>query len=133
VMTLLVLLALFVAHVPLTGVQIAMLFATTVPGALPFCALGLLLGTWVKGSGAPALINMIYLPMAFLSGLWFPVASLPESLQAIAPALPSYHLNALALDAVDVVRGHALPHVAILAAFTVGTLWIAARRLRRIG
>jgi ABC-2 type transport system permease protein len=133
VIALLVMLALFVAHVPLTAAQVARLFATAVPGALPFCALGLLLGTLVKGTGAPALINMIYLLMAFLSGLWFPVTSLPKSLQAVAPALPSFHLNALALDAVDVVQARALPHVAILAAFTVATLWIAARRLRRVG
>jgi ABC-2 type transport system permease protein len=133
VIGLLVLLALFVAHVPLTATQIAMLFATNVPGALPFCALGLLLGTLVKGQGAPALINMVYLPMAFLSGLWFPVRSLPHALQQIAPALPSFHLNALALDAVDIVHVNPLPHVAILAAFTLGTLWIAARRLKRVG
>ena len=86
--TLLVLLAVFVAHVPLSpAAQIATLFAIDVPGVLPFCALGLLLGTLVKGQGAPALINMLYLPMAFLSGLWFPVAGLPKALQAIAPAL----------------------------------------------
>jgi ABC-2 type transport system permease protein len=133
VLTLLVLLAVFVAHVPVSGGQIASLYLANVPGVLPFCALGLLLGTLVKGQGAPALINMIYLPMAFLSGLWFPVTSLPKVLQEIAPALPSYHLNALALDAVDIVHVRALPHVAILAAFTVVVLWLAARRLRKVG
>ena len=133
VLTLLVLLAVFVSHVPLTPAQIALLYASNVPGALPFCALGLLVGTLVKGQGAPALINMIYLPMAFLSGLWFPVHSLPKALQAVAPALPSFHLNMLALDAVGLADVAVLPHVAVLAAFTVGMLWLAARRLRRVG
>jgi ABC-2 type transport system permease protein len=133
VLTLLVLLAVFVARVPLTAAQIAMLFATDVPGALPFCALGLLLGTLVKGQGAPALINMVYLPMAFLSGLWFPVQALPSFLQDVAPLLPSYHLNALALSAVDIADVAPLPHIAVLAGFTGAALWLAARRLRRIG
>ena len=133
VLTLLTLLAVFVAHVPLTGAQIAQLFATNVPGVLPFCALGLLLGSLVKGQAAPALINMLYLPMAFLSGLWFPLQALPKPIQAIAPALPSYHLNALALDAVDIVSVRVLPHVLALAAFTGVALWLAARRLRKAG
>lgn len=133
VLTLLVLLAVFVAHVPVTGRQIAALYLANVPGVLPFCALGLLLGTLVKGQGAPALINMVYLPMAFLSGLWFPVTALPRALQQIAPVLPSYHLNALALDAVDIVQVQALPHVAVLAAFTIAMSWLAARRLRKVG
>jgi len=133
VLTLLVLLAVFVSHVPLTPAQIALLYASNVPGALPFCALGLLIGTVVKGQGAPALINMLYLPMAFLSGLWFPVHSLPKALQSIAPALPSFHLNMLALDAVGLADVAVLPHVAVLAAFTLGMLWLAARRLRRVG
>jgi len=133
VLTLLVSLAVFVAHVPLTGAQIAHLYASNVPGVLPFCALGLLIGTLVKGQAAPALINMLYLPMAFLSGLWFPLAALPKAIQQIAPALPSYHLNALALDAVDIVSTRALPHVLALAAFTLGAMWLAARRLRKVG
>jgi ABC-2 type transport system permease protein len=133
VLTLLVLLAVFVAHVPVTGAQIAALYLSNVPGVLPFCALGLLLGTLVKGQGAPAVINMLYLPMAFLSGLWFPVASLPKAMQSIAPALPSFHLNALALDAVDIAQVNPWPHITLLLGFTVGVLWLAARRLRKVG
>lgn len=133
VLTLLVMLAVFVAHVPVSGAQIAALYLSNVPGVLPFCALGLLLGTLVKGQGAPAVINMLYLPMAFLSGLWFPVASLPKFLQSIAPALPSFHLNALALNAIDLVHVNPWPHITLLVGFTVGVSWLAARRLRKVG
>jgi ABC-2 type transport system permease protein len=133
VLTLLMLLAVFVAHVPVSAPQILELYVVLVPGVLPFCALGLLLGTLVKGQGAPALINMVYLPMAFLSGLWFPVKVLPGVLQDFAPMLPSYHLNALALDAVDLAQVATLKHVAILVAFTAATSWLAARRLRKVG
>ena len=51
----------------------------------------------------------------------------------LAPIWPSYHLNALALSAVGFDTGAGLPHVLILLGFTVGFLWIAARRLRRYG
>ena len=130
---LLLMLALSVGHAPLTGTQIARLLWVDALGVLPFCALGLLVGTLLKGQGAPGLLNMIYLPMAFLSGLWFPLKMMPAFLQQLAPIWPSYHLNALALSAVGFDVGARLPHVLILLGFTVGFLWIAARRLRRYG
>ena len=133
VVTLLVLIATFVAHLPLTASQVAHLYLVQLPGVLPFCALGLLLGTLVKGQGAPALINLVYLPMAFLSGLWFPLSGLPHAVQAFAPVLPAFHLNLLALDAVDLAKVNPWPHALLLAAFTVGVLALASRRLRRIG
>jgi ABC-2 type transport system permease protein len=133
IVTLLLLIAHFIAHVPLTAAQIAHLYAVQLPGVLPFCALGLLLGTLVKGQGAPALINLVYLPMAFLSGLWFPLQALPKAIQSIAPVLPAFHLNLLALDAVDIAQVNPWPHALVLGAFTVAVLALAARRLRRVG
>ena len=127
-------LALFVAHVPLSAAQVSRLFALEVAGVLPFCALGLLLGTIIKGQGAPGLVNMIYLPMAFLSGLWFPLSIMPKFLQQLAPIWPSYHLNQLALSAIDMPHaGSGLVHAVALCAFTLACLWLAVRRLRRIG
>ena len=46
-------------------------------GVLPFCAIGLFVGSLVGAQGAPAVVNMIYLPMAFLAGLWMPLSMLP--------------------------------------------------------
>lgn len=130
---LLLALALGVAHAPLAPSQMAALLAVDALGVLPFCALGLLVGTLLKGQGAPGLLNMIYLPMAFLSGLWFPLHMMPALLRQLAPAWPSYHLNALALSAVGFDTGARWPHVLVLAGFTVAFLLLAARRLRRHG
>ena len=131
IVTLLVLLATFVAHVPLSVAQVARLYANAMLGVLPFCALGLLIGTLVKGQAAPAIINMLYLPMSFLSGLWFP---LKGTLLAAAPVWPSFHLNQLTLAAVGMPQpGAQLPHVLVLTGFTAVVAWIAARRLRRNG
>jgi len=122
-----------IAHAPLSAMQAATLLLVDAFGVLPFCALGLFVGTLLKGQGAPGLLNMIYLPMSFLSGLWFPLTMMPAFLRQVAPLWPSYHLNALALSATGFDAGARLPHVLVLAGFAVAFLLLAARRLRRHG
>jgi ABC-2 type transport system permease protein len=87
------------------GVHIAVttalrLIATLILGAIPFCAMGLAIGYSAGPNSAPALVNIIYLPMSFGSGLWFPIEALPKFLQAIAVHSPAYHLAQLALGIV---------------------------------
>lgn len=108
------------------------LLVVEVLGVLPFCAIGLLVGTVVNGQGAPAIINLIYLPMSFLSGLWMPLTTLPAAVRGIAPLWPAYHLGQLALGAVGQPNdGRPLVHVAALAGVTVVFLFLARRRLAR--
>jgi len=126
-------LALGVAHVVLAPAQVAALLATGVLGVLPFCAMGMFVGTLIKGQGAPGLLNLIYLPMSFLSGLWIPLPMLPKALQQIAPVWPSYHLDRLALAAVGMEQGAAWPHLLVLLGFSAVFLALATRRLRRFG
>jgi ABC-2 type transport system permease protein len=76
---------------------------------------------------------MVYLPMAFLSGLWFPLSIMPKVLQQLAPIWPSYHLNQLALGAVGFDRGAVWINALALCAFTACFLLLAVRRLRRHG
>lgn len=130
---LLVLMAMSLAGVPLSPSQIGALLLTDALGVVPFCALGLLVGTLIRGQGAPGLLNLLYLPMAFLSGLWFPLQMMPAFLRGLAPIWPSYHLNALSLAAVGMDDGARLPHVLVLAGFSIASLGLAARRLRRHG
>jgi ABC-2 type transport system permease protein len=133
VTVLLVLIGVFLAHVSLSVTQIAKLMLTGAFGVLPFCALGMLVGTLIKGQGAPGLLNLVYLPMAFLSGLWLPLSMLPQALQKIAPIWPSYHLNQLTLAAVGLNNGALLSHVLALAGYTIVFLLLAVRQLRRYG
>lgn len=89
-------------------------------GGLPFCLLGLSLGLVLKADSAPAIINAIYLPMAFLSGLWMPLTILPEVMQHIALALPPYHLAQLALKVAGLDMGQPVTmHLLALIIFTV--------------
>jgi ABC-2 type transport system permease protein len=125
--------AVFLAGVSLPASRLASFFVLEVLGVLPFCALGLLIGTLVKGQGAPGVVNLVYLPMAFLSGLWFPLSIMPAFIQSIAPIWPAYHLDQLALSVVGLGQGGVLIHVPVLIGFTAAFLFIAARRLRRYG
>lgn len=112
--------------------QIVLLGLVALLGALPFCALGLLIGSSVGAQAAPAIANLIYLPMAFLSGLWMPLSVLPGFVQTLAPLWPAWHLGQLALAAVDQPsRGSALVHVLYLLLFSLLAAGLAARRLQR--
>ena len=133
VMALLLSLGLFAAHVPLSAARVGAMLATGVLGVLPFCALGLLVGTLAKGQSAPGVVNLVYLPMSFLSGLWLPLSVLPKILAAIAPIWPSTHLNALMQAAAGTRHATVLPHLLALAGFAAGFALLAARRLRRHG
>src|ERR1700722_4533448 len=85
-------------HMPV--LDAAKLVAILVAGSLPFCAMGLALGYFVGPSSSVAIINLIYLPLSFCSGLWVPIMFLPKMLQQIAHFLPPYHLAQLALRVV---------------------------------
>ncbi|HET9820029.1 MAG TPA: ABC transporter permease [Rhodanobacteraceae bacterium] len=102
-------------------------------GALPFCALGLVVGVRVNGQASAAIVNLIYLPMSFLGGLWVPLQLMPHWLQGIAVALPTYHLSQLALGIIHTdSRGSLAVHLAYLAVFTVACLAVSVRGWRRI-
>lgn len=120
-------------HVRLAFGEWLALLATLVFGTLPFCALGLAIGLHAGGQSSPAIINLVYLPMSLLSGLWVPLHLFPHWLQDFALALPAYHLSRIALGIVHQGNGgHLLAHVVYLAAFTAVCLRFAQRGWRRI-
>lgn len=133
VIVLLLIMGLALGHVTLSVQQMGMMLLTGVLGVLPFCALGMLVGTLIKGQGAPGMLNLVYLPMSFLSGLWVPITMLPKVLQQIAPIWPSYHLHQIGLTALGLQHGSVWRHVAILIGFAAVFFFAAARRLRRYG
>ena len=109
----------------------ALLVCALLVGTLPFCAMGLWIGTLVKGQAAVALVNLIYLPMSVLSGLWMPLFAFPALLQKIAVVWPAWHLARLALGIVGQETGVRYGvHIGALLAMTVVFLTLAALRLR---
>jgi ABC-2 type transport system permease protein len=104
-----------------------------VAGTLSFMSLGLLAGALAKSTeGAVNLANFFVLPMAFLSGSFFPLDGAPAWLTAVSRALPLRHLNDAMLDVL--VRGLGwsaiLAPLGILLGFTL-VVGLAAVRLFR--
>lgn len=111
-----------------------LLWATLTLGALPFCAMGLLIGSLVPARGAVAVVNLVYLPMSVLSGLWFPITMFPEVMQRFALVLPAFHLGDLALTIVGLRQANVPLALAVLLGsgvlFLVLALAVQRRRAR---
>jgi ABC-2 type transport system permease protein len=69
-------------------------------GSIPFIAVGFAIGYLSGPNSAVAVINLIYLPTAFASGLFFPKQLLPDFIQRISPYLPLHFFGQLGWDAV---------------------------------
>ena len=75
------------------------LFAGFLLGALCFAGMGFGAASLIRsGEGASAVVNVVILPMTFLSGGFGPTTDYPSVLQAIADVLPLTYL-------VDIVQG----------------------------
>lgn len=101
-----------------------------VAGTLCFMSLGLLAGAVAKTTeGAVNLANFFVLPMAFLSGSFFPLDGAPSWLQTVSKLLPLRHLNDGMLDVM--VRGQgptaALVPIGILLGFALVVGLVAVR------
>ena len=119
------------------GLTLAGSWWMTVPllviGTLCFMAIGLLAGAITRTQEAAVnAANFLVLPMAFLSGSFFPLDAAPGWLRAFSNLLPLKHLNEGMLDVM--VRGEpwtaALLPMAILAAFAAVVTLVAARLFR---
>lgn len=81
-------------------------------GTLTFMAIGLLCGSLARTSeGASGLVNLIVLPMAFLSGSFIPLDVAPGWLGTVSRALPLRYLNEGMLDVM--VRGKGIEAVVV--------------------
>lgn len=130
IFVLLAVLAATLGGVSLPAGQWLLLALVSALGVLPFCAIGLFVGTLVGGQGAPAVINMLFLPMAFLSGLWLPLKLLPTWISGMAPVWPAHHHAQIALKVIGMDGGGALAvHIGVLVGITALFAGLARRRL----
>ncbi|WP_417704692.1 ABC transporter permease [Rheinheimera aquimaris] len=118
--------------VRLHSTQWQLLAVVMLAGSVPFALLGLLLGLSLSDKAAPGVVNLIYLPMAFLSGLWLPLFLFPGWLQQLAWLWPSFHLSQLGLKVIAQDQGNSvLAHLGVLALLTAVLATICARLFRR--
>jgi ABC-2 type transport system permease protein len=136
-----------------TGLVQAVLFATVAlaafglhlagswPLALPvlvfgitaFAALGLVVGALANTPEAVAAIaNCVMVPMAFLSGAFYPIDLMPGWLRGLSRALPLRYFDEGVTDAIGGRGGvtHPLLDCAALAGFTLVFALLAARTFR---
>jgi hypothetical protein len=72
------------------------------------------------------MVNLVYLPLALLSGLWLPLSALPKVFSTMAPLWPTWHLAQLALPVVGLPSvGSIAGHLLVLLAVTVVALLLA--------
>ena len=63
-----------------------------------FLSIGILLAQVNDLQKASSLGNILYIVLAMVGGLWFPVSQFPEWLKVIAYKSPTYHMKQIALD-----------------------------------
>jgi ABC-2 type transport system permease protein len=126
-----------VALLPYFGLRLTTYWWMAIPliiaGTLAFLSIGLLAGAWAKTQeSATAVVNIIVLPMAFLSGSFFPLDNAPSWLRTVSEIFPLKHLNEAMLDVMT--RGRTpdavLPELGILLAIAVVVTAIASRLLK---
>lgn len=115
-----------IAATPPFGLQLTwaslMIIPLLVAGTLAFMSIGILVGSVVKTEeAASGAINLIILPMAFLSGVFFDVSAMPGWIQGISWLFPMRHMSAGMLDVLvrDQGLGPVLTNLAVLVGFAV--------------
>ena len=132
IVALLTALGVLFAGVTITVSEALMMLGMSLVGTVPFAALGLLIALTVPPTATAGVVNLVYLPMSFLSGLWIPLRLLPKWLQSAAPALPTFHLSQLMLTVFGYQnKSSLLSHWVGLAGFTLlalGVCWAVFQR-----
>jgi ABC-2 type transport system permease protein len=131
--TILCLVGIFAAGVHISLGDYLGILAISVIGGVPFACMGLFLAMLMPANAAPGIVNLIYLPMSYCSGLWMPIYMLPKWLQHVALWLPTYHLSQLMLNVLGYTQPGeaAMGHVLAVAGFGLlflGGAWIAFSR-----
>ncbi|HEU6444396.1 MAG TPA: ABC transporter permease [Gaiellaceae bacterium] len=128
----LIVLARLAFDVALPDEQLSLVLALAL-GAAAFAALGIGLTAFIRSAeGSSAVVNAIYLPLAFISGSFFSADAFPQVLRAIAEVLPLVHFIRLVRDVMVFSEGiwEHPTDVAIIAAWGVAGAVVALRGFR---
>jgi ABC-2 type transport system permease protein len=126
-----------IATLPVFGLNVSDRAVLALPGLLAgvaaFFAIGLMVGTFVKSAEAIGAIgNCIIVPMAFLSGTFYPISASPLWMQDLSRALPLQYMVQGTRGLISGTAGFssALVPCAALLGFTVLFAGLAARYFR---
>jgi ABC-2 type transport system permease protein len=124
--------ALWAGKLNLEPGAVAAMSVVMIASSIPFCAMGLMVGSLVSGSAAAGYANLLYLPGCYLSGMFFP---LPKSMHWQAPIWPQFHVEQLAMHAAGAtkfqyvsVQMALVAIVGFTAMFSAVAIWRLARK-----
>jgi ABC-2 type transport system permease protein len=118
--------------VPVRGsiVQLALIVLVS---TFAFGGLGLLIASRARTiEGASGIMNLVMMPMWVLSGVFFSSANFPRAFQPLIQALPLTATNNALRASMLQGAGWSVvgPEVALLAAWSIATLWLALKWFR---
>jgi ABC-2 type transport system permease protein len=126
-----------VALIPYFGLRLSNYWWMSLPvvlvGTLAFLSIGLLAGAFAKTpEAANGIAQLVILPMAFLSGSFFPLDAAPRWLRLLSEIFPLKHMNQAMLDVMVRGKGPAsvLPEIGVLAGFAIVVSLVATRLFR---
>jgi ABC-2 type transport system permease protein len=109
----------------------ALLVLFTILGVVCFAALGVAFSHVIPNEeAAPAYTNAVFLPLIFISGVFYSADELPEALKVIAEALPLKHLIDGLSEAIVGGGGDAAAAAAVVGAWAVCGIVLAVRFFR---
>lgn len=100
-------------------------------GSIPFIGLGFAIAYLTGPTAAPAVANLVFIGMAFASGMLVQLDQMPDVLRLVAPYLPTYHYAQLAWGAIGATQQAAATSALWLIGFSVGLFGLAAFAYRR--
>lgn len=123
--------AIVFAGLELSFMSYAGIWLVCIFGSLPFAAMGLYLGVRLSGSSANGVVQGVYMGMAMIGGLLFP---LPDGFAWVALFSPAFYLSQLGFSVAGMEAAFSpyLP-VSLLGGITVLFGWLATRRILRGG
>lgn len=113
----------------MTFSEYAGVWVVSLLGAIPFAAIGLFMGASLSGTAANGMVTGVYMTMAMVGGLLFP---LPPNFAWVALFSPPFYLSQLGFGAagMNTMFDAAFP-VALLLTITIVFTRLAMRRLAR--
>ncbi len=90
----------FLGKTPLEGQMLVKLLLVCILISVPASLMGVSLGYFASARSAPALANLIFLPLAFLGGLWIPPIQMPQGINDISIWSPTRQMGEFAWSAI---------------------------------
>ena len=122
--------AVVVGHVTFDPARLVAAVTILLSGVVAFSTMGSAIAYWVRPRAVSTIVNLVFLPLSFLSGFFFPLDQLPDLFGKVAHVLPTYHFGQLAwgvmAPAQDVASfgnppsGSAVGHLAVVLGWFVG-------------